>query len=635
MADEQLFGKYRLVRRLARGGMAEIWLARLVSGEGFQKSVVLKRILPQFSADPDFTSMFIDEAVLAAKLTHPNIAQTYEFGDVDGTYYITMEYVDGVDLRKLILAATERNRALTPIEVAAIGEGMARGLSYAHSAEDDSGRPLGIVHRDISPHNVMLSRAGDVKIMDFGIAKAAARSTRTAIGMIKGKMAYMAPEQALGEDVDKLSDQFAVGLVLWECFVGRRMFEGESEPALMSRVAAGRVRKLKDVVPGVPEELDRIIMRALSVEREKRYPDLRDLERDLAIFRYGLGPDGAVVRLSELVDELIPRESSRPSREAGTLELPVGELESERDVGSDSGVSATARSGLDSRAELVTGHPSSSSVSSRSLSMQSGWTHGAGTEPTRMPIQHGRRPEPFTATHLAEVEADPTPTSQRRGRMLLGAGVAIAAVLVVATAFVVRSGGPHYATLMIESNPAGAALLVSATQDAPPLATGLVTPAQIRGHAVGDIVRWRVEMEGRLSQERTTTLTGGIQHENVVLEPVAVPTPAPDTSTPAPITTTPTELERGPESSSGVQSKKASKADKFKKQPTGYLTLHTRSGWADVSLNGRPLGRTPLIHVDVPVGTLNLELRGTNGVSRFITVNVTADVLVDKTIDMK
>ncbi len=320
MPDEQLFGKYRLVRRLAYGGMAEIFLAQLIGDEGFQKSVVLKRILPQFSADPDFTRMFVDEAVLAAKLTHPNVAQVYDFGQVNGTYFITMEHVDGTDLRKLIRAATERNRVLTAIEVAAIGEGMAKGLSYVHAVDNDDGRPLSIVHRDISPHNVMVSRSGDIKIMDFGIAKAAARATQTATGTIKGKLAYMAPEQALGEEVDKLSDQFAVGLVLWECLVGKRVFEGDSEPELMSRVAAGRVRKLKDFAPTVPEDLDRIIMRALNVERGRRYADLRDLEHDLGSFEYSLASAGAV-RLSTLVDELMPRESRRPSREAGTAVL--------------------------------------------------------------------------------------------------------------------------------------------------------------------------------------------------------------------------------------------------------------------------------------------------------------------------
>ena len=630
MADEQ-FGKYRLVRRLAFGGMAEVFLARLVGDAGFRKSVVLKRILPQFSADPDFTRMFIDEAVLAAKLTHPNVAQVYEFGQIEDTYYITMEHVDGADLRKLIKAASERNRLLSPIEVAAIGEGIARGLSYVHFAEDDNGQPLGIVHRDISPHNVMLSRSGDVKIMDFGIAKAAARATQTATGVIKGKMAYMSPEQALGEEVDKLSDQFAVGLVLWECLAGQRLFEGDSEPELMSRVAAGRVRKLKDVVPNVPDALDRVIMRALSIERALRYPDLRDIEQDLSRFRIGLGSAGVAV-LSTLIGELIPREPSRPTRGAGTMELPVGEVGLGSDACSDPGVSATARPG--GTAELATERPLSPS-----LSMQSGWTYGAGTEPTRMPTPGNRRVKPFTATRSPEVVAEPKPTGRRRERMLFRAGVAtITVVLAVAAVFVMRSGGRQpQATLLIESDPPGAALLVSTTPDAPPLPTGLVTPSPIRGHPVGDVVRWRVEMEGRSAQERTTTLTGGMQREDVVLEKLAevASTPAPDTSEHAPITTMPAESEPKPTPRPSAQTKQVVKAGSLKKQPAGLLSLRTRGGWVDVLLNQKPLGRAPFDRVEVPVGHLVLELRGPSGVSQSLAIDVSPGVLVERTVNVK
>ena len=651
MADERLFGKYRLVRRIAFGGMAEVFLARLIGEEGFEKIVVLKRILPQFSADPDFTRMFIDEALLAAKLTHPNIVQVYDFGQVDDIYFIAMEYVDGVDLRKLIRAAIERNRVLTPVEVAAIGEGMARGLSYVHSAESD-GRPLGIVHRDISPHNVMLSRTGDVKIMDFGIAKAAERATQTATGTIKGKLAYMAPEQALGEEVDKLSDQFAVGLVLWECLAGKRLFEGESEPELMSRVAAGRVRKLRDFVPNVPDALDRAIMRALSVDRALRYPDLRDLERELANFRYGLGSAGAV-RLSELMEELIPREPSRPAREAGTMELSVGEVGLVGGDGSNSGMSATARPS--STARLATDHPSSASLlgphlSNPSLSMQSGWTFGAATDPTRFGQTRGsaptrmrstpddRHPVSFTATRIAETNAKTGPTSHRHRHMLLGAGVAIAVAAAVAAGVIVRNGGlSPRATLVIESDPAGAVLFVSATPGAPVLPTGLVTPAPIRGHAVGDTVRWRVEMTGMFPLERTTTITGGVQHENVVLEKlreVAV-APTPDASATATTTPAPTVPEPKPEPRLVTQARRAAKADKSKKLPTGLLSLHTRGGQADVYLNEKFIGRTPFSRAEVPTGILTLEVRDANHVSHFITVEVTAGGLVDRTIDVK
>jgi serine/threonine-protein kinase len=629
MADEQLFGKYRLVRRLAFGGMAEIFLARLIGDEGFQKSVVLKRILPQFSADPDFTRMFVDEAVLAAKLTHPNVAQVYDFGQVDGTYFITMEHVDGTDLRKLIRAAIDRNRVLTPVEVAAIGEGMAKGLSYVHSAENDDGRPLAVVHRDISPHNVMLTRAGDVKIMDFGIAKAAARATQTATGTIKGKLAYMAPEQALGEEVDKLSDQFAVGLVLWECVVGKRVFEGDSEPELMSRVAAGRVRKLKEFAPNIPDELDRIIMRALSVERGRRYPDLRDLEQDLAGFRYGLASAGAV-RLSTLVDELAPREASRLAREAGTAVL-----------GANDGGSPPPSTAVLSPQSMSTDPPvrdsdpwvdTAPATSSPSLSRESGWTRGAEvTDPTRMPSV-----EPPAAAE--GVAREPSPRGKPHGRALLTAGVGAVAVIVAVAAFAVRSRGQAQATLVIESDPPGAALLVSADADAAVLPTGLVTPAPIRGHIIGDVVHWRVEMAGMTPQERTTALTADVQHEKVVLARLPITT-APETATPITTTaaTTTSASAAEPDASATpepIRSIKSAKADKLaRKQATGYLSLRTRGPWVEVYLNKKKLGETPLTHIEVPAGLITLQLRGQNGLSRSATVDIPIGGTVEQTVD--
>ena len=218
--------------------------------------MVLKRILPQFGADPAFVGMFIDEAKLAARLSHPNIVQVYDFGAVDGVYFIAMEYVDGVDLRQALKWSVDAHAPLSPAEVAAIGEDVARGLFCAHSLHDDRGAPQGVVHRDVSPHNIMLSRAGAARLMDFGIAKAADRATRTATGTIKGKVAYMAPEQAAGRELDGRADEFALGLVLWECLAGVRMFQGDSDLELLRQVVECRVRPVTRVRPDVPEALD-------------------------------------------------------------------------------------------------------------------------------------------------------------------------------------------------------------------------------------------------------------------------------------------------------------------------------------------------------------------------------------------
>ncbi|MEZ0311329.1 MAG: serine/threonine protein kinase, partial [Myxococcota bacterium] len=477
MSDAQVFGKYRLVRRLAFGGMAEIFLARLVGDQGFEKTLVLKRILPQFSSDPDFTRMFVDEAVLAARLTHPNVAQIYDFGEVDGIYFITMELVDGADLRRVIKGAFERGRGLLAVEVAAIGEGMARGLAYVHALETDDGKSLGIVHRDISPHNVMLTRGGDVKIMDFGIAKAAARATHTATGTIKGKLAYMAPEQALAEELDKRADQYAVGLTLWECLVGRRVFDGDSEPELLSKVAAGRVRDVRAEKADVPEPLARIIMRMLALKREDRYPDMRDVEQDLVAFRYGLGAAGAV-RLSGIVDEVAPRETPKPTASPARM-----------------------------TAVLPSSEPSQPGT--QELSMESGWSAAGETEATR------------AATPEMVAPAAPTVLLPKRARV--GAWtVAVLVTLLVAAGgatIAARMVAARRAQVTIASEPAGASL--SLVVDGETLATGLVTPATLNDRRIGEELAYRLELAGYVPLAGTVDIERAEETIKQTLKPVA------------------------------------------------------------------------------------------------------------------
>jgi eukaryotic-like serine/threonine-protein kinase len=457
------FGKYELERRLAFGGMAEIFVAALHGEKGFAKRVVLKRILPQFGADPSFVSMFIDEAVLAARLTHPNVVQVYDFGEVDGVFYIAMELVDGADLRRLLRSAAEKHRALSAAEVAAIGEGLCRALSYAHAAAADDGRPLGLVHRDVSPHNVMLSRSGEAKLMDFGIAKAEARATRTATGTIKGKVAYMAPEQAGGKEIDKRADQFALGLVLWECLTGVRLFQGDSDLELLRIVLACDTRPPSTLRPDVPEALERVIMRALSPDADGRYPDLAEMERELSAFRFSLGTAGAV-QLGALVDELAPREPVAAPR--GTLPLPAA---------------------------------------------RAGWTDLVeAAAPTRVD-----RPAPVEEPVPAPPKTRRTPWLVAGGAVVLALGVGLAALRVawrptpVATALVV-----------VESTPPGAAVSLDG------LDTGLVTPARLPGLPRGKTSIVGVALAGYGIQQRVVTPAGERELVQVALV-ADVPAPVP------------------------------------------------------------------------------------------------------------
>ncbi|MBN1959577.1 MAG: serine/threonine protein kinase [Deltaproteobacteria bacterium] len=324
-ADEGIFGQYRLLRRIAFGGMAEIFLAVIDRDAGFKKRLVVKRILPQFSLDPNFVQMFIDEAVVIGRLSHPNITQIYDFGQVDSVYFMAMEYIDGADLRQILIDCEKRDRPLTFAETAAIGESIARGLAYAHSFADERLGPLHIVHRDISPHNIMISRAGDVKIMDFGIAKAAARATHTAAGTIKGKVAYMAPEQAAGEELDSRCDQFSLGVVLWEIIARQRLFQGNSDLDIIRRVIECDIKKLSSIRTDIPTELENIISRCLLAKPSERYASLSNVEKELSSFRYSLGVEGAV-QLGSLVDI---KNSETNKKQRQTMTLPADEDEND------------------------------------------------------------------------------------------------------------------------------------------------------------------------------------------------------------------------------------------------------------------------------------------------------------------
>src|SRR5688572_513451 len=229
-------GPYTLLRRLAVGGMAEIFLARRDGPAGFSKVVALKRILPHLSTLPEFVSMFLDEARLAARLTHPHVVQIYDFGEVEGTYFISMEYVPGEDLLAAIKRARELERPVPPIVACSILSAVCDGLHYAHELRDEYGKALGIVHRDVTPSNVLISFDGVVKLADFGIAKAEHRSTHTAVGALKGKYAYMSPEQAKGEKLDRRSDLFSLGVAAHELLTGRRLFARDSELAVLKAI---------------------------------------------------------------------------------------------------------------------------------------------------------------------------------------------------------------------------------------------------------------------------------------------------------------------------------------------------------------------------------------------------------------
>lgn len=274
-----------LMRKLAAGGMAELFLALHRSVAGFEKLVVIKRILPQMNQDKQFIDMLLHEARVAATLSHPNIVQTFDVGQVDGTYFIAMEHIHGEDIRTIVRQMKAKNVAEFPLEHAlGIVVGLASGLAYAHEKRDLEGKLLGIVHRDISPQNIVLTFSGDVKVVDFGVAKSLHAGEDSKGGHLKGKVPYMSPEQATGEDVDWRSDVFAAGVVLFELTTGKRLFKGPNEYETLKLICETEYPMPSDVSPGYPAELERIVMKALAKSREARYQSSRELQSDLEAF---------------------------------------------------------------------------------------------------------------------------------------------------------------------------------------------------------------------------------------------------------------------------------------------------------------------------------------------------------------
>jgi len=281
MSIDWIFGEYKILKKIATGGMAEVFLAKRVAMKGFEKLLAIKRILPQFSENEEFISMFIDEAKLAAQLNHRNIVQIYDFGNQQGFYYIAMEYVFGKDLRTILKKSRDKHHRLPLTQCAYIITEAARGLEFAHNLKDHYGKPINIIHRDISPQNIFISYEGDVKIADFGIAKAASQSTETRAGVLKGKILYMSPEQAWGKTIDRRSDLYALGVLFYEMVADRKMVEADSEFSMLEKVRNGEVEFPPEIFEKIPKSLSYMIKKALEKDPGNRYQTAYEMRVDL------------------------------------------------------------------------------------------------------------------------------------------------------------------------------------------------------------------------------------------------------------------------------------------------------------------------------------------------------------------
>lgn len=275
MAEQQQ--RYRVIEKLASGGMAEVFRAESAGVEGFKKQVAIKRVLPHLSEKKKFISMFLDEARLSAHLSHSNVAQVFDIGVGDSAFFIVMEYVDGADLKAVIETLRAQGREFPLEEACFIALKICEGLAYAHELADSDGRPLHIVHRDVSPPNVLITKHGEVKIVDFGLAKASSQLEKSEPGIIKGKFSYLSPEAAQGQEVDLRTDIFAVGIILWEMLAGRRLFQGETDFGTVKQVQQAKVPPLSELGRRVPPDLETILSRALARDPNQRYQSAREL----------------------------------------------------------------------------------------------------------------------------------------------------------------------------------------------------------------------------------------------------------------------------------------------------------------------------------------------------------------------
>ncbi len=292
-AQPRAYGQYVLVRKLAEGGMAEIFLAKRLGADGFERNVVIKRMLPHLSALPDFVEMFRDEARLAARLVHPNVVQIHELGFTEDCYYICMEYLPGEDFSTTVRTASYRGEYVPVPLVMRVLADAARGLHYAHDFTDESGKPLNIVHRDISPSNLYVTYEGQVKVLDFGIAKAESRLAQTRTGVVKGKYVYMAPEQARGGEVDRRADVFSLGVSLYEAVTHVRPFARDNDLAVLNALLDGDFQPPRALRPDLSPDLEAVILKAMAYEPAQRYATAGEF--------------------ADALDALLARESNRPT----------------------------------------------------------------------------------------------------------------------------------------------------------------------------------------------------------------------------------------------------------------------------------------------------------------------------------
>ncbi|MDO8461229.1 MAG: serine/threonine-protein kinase [Deltaproteobacteria bacterium] len=470
------FGRYVLLEKLAVGGMAEIYKAKTYGVDGFEKLLAIKRILPHCAADKEFINMLVDEAKLTVLLSHANIVQVYDLGKVGDDYFISMEYINGTNMRELMLRSIKSEEKMSEDTAVYIISEVCKGLDYAHRKADNEGNPLSIVHRDISPQNILISYEGEVKIVDFGIAKAAHNVSHTMAGILKGKIAYMSPEQALGKPIDNRTDIFSTGVVLYELLTGEKLYQGDTQFEVLRKIRSTRVglSALPDSIPG---PLKGIMIKALAYQAKDRYQTAGDFQLDLTKYLYSSYTDFSPRHLSKLVQKYFATELKEKRKEPA---LTIDEKTRSviiKEAAKEEIVVKREESGADieiSR-ETPVAQTSPSLSKKKSKALPIGLTLlvliAAGVGLMLLKGKGGSKVEP------EKITTKQPPIETKTPDMEAGLG-----------------------TIQITTDPAGAHIFLDNS------ATGQVTPATLKSLKVGDSYKIRVSKEKYRDMEKEITL---------------------------------------------------------------------------------------------------------------------------------
>jgi len=634
------YDKYTLIGKLGHGGMAEVNLAVVEGKGGFRKLTVIKRLHPHLAMEPGFTEMFLDEARLAARLNHPHCVQTYEVGEVNDNHFLAMEYLDGQGLERVLRISGQQSKPMPIALSARIVADALDGLSYAHELTDFDGTEMRVVHRDISPQNIFITYNGMVKLLDFGIAKAATHITVTKTGVIKGKYAYIAPEQALGQQVDERSDLWSMGVVLWEVLTGRRLFKSINELATLHETLQGEIKLPSAFRPELPTELDTICNRALQRDPNDRYQTAAEMKDELEQYLRTVDePPGRrqIGRLMKGRFSEVIKQHKRTLAECLTGSGAVSPGTIQRLLPASS-----------ASQELVT--PSISGVVGPNSLTPSGMTPTPTPAPPLGPSSVTPPPVGMMHHPSAAYPAQPESGLTWVWKAALVVGVVLLALVL---ALLLPLGDDDAPAIADQSSGQPAPLDTSGN---PPVAVNVGTTTETSAGSGTETSEIPASPENAgTAPENSGTQPGAVDErpvvEQVVVAPTVIepeverPTERPSLSAAQRARSAARRAERERqarlEREQAARERQEREAQQAQPEParpavreTGSLTLAT-TPWTTVSVNGRTLGTTPLIRVSLPAGTHTLQLRNSEaGINTTYRVNITAGELLTRRIGL-